>query len=894
MAIFVVCWLAITLWRWEIVASPPYWDSAMGLFLEAHFLSESGFDYQRLWYEEPRFLEGGPGVYLHSIVPTLLALVMRLTSSPHSVMFVGHLATFALAAATATTTVALLRPRIGWIGALLTVVALVTTPVFAVQVDMIGMDLPLALTGLLMAGCLISERYLGAVAVGCLAFFIKQSGGVLLVASAVYLAALCCLAACARDRAAQRHTLTALGTLLLVLAGCLTLVLWSSQLPQSSPERLPVDTREGMRSLTQLLYWCPTWIAVVAVAGVSTLMAMRGALSEPTSESSPEHPHEGPAAGNRWNALVDALWRQRSCWVFGLFTWIVAGGMLAGLTLSYTIPRYITMAIPLVLVMLAMLWGHRAALRPVALAGAVALIAVNLVQLHGYLLPPVERASTHGVFDRRTGAVLERSREYLADHRENIRLAAILEQQASGRPIVTGNPFAYLLSLPMLGYVNQPLHGYTVNTYVSASFKPSPDLLQDLPAEVIVVRAENRFTPIGTGTLPRPLPTSPTLFRGANDALVAFVHSVPERATPQQRRAALLGLLWPEEGLRELVGKLVAERRFAEARKAVLRIFDRAPGNAGAELMLVDLDLTERQQEKARARLMSLVAANPQYGPARVRYADMFLAEKAWARAVEQFEAALNIGAYCASLAPAELADVYVRCGVARRHLGQREPALADFERALASNPTSATAHRASGELLLELDRDSEAEPHLAQAVKLEPREASTAALWGATLARLGRRDDAIRAYTLSIEAEPQRIDSHYELGRLMLQSGDIAAALVQFRQVIQYGPTSDLAIEAARQGAWLLATTREASLFDPGQAIDWAQRAVRATKRRRWECLDALAAAYAGASRFDEAVQTAEEALALLAGDPAQPDQRAAVESRLNLYRQGLPFREH
>ncbi|MBI4477046.1 MAG: tetratricopeptide repeat protein [Acidobacteria bacterium] len=51
---------------------------------------------------------------------------------------------------------------------------------------------------------------------------------------------------------------------------------------------------------------------------------------------------------------------------------------------------------------------------------------------------------------------------------------------------------------------------------------------------------------------------------------------------------------------------------------------------------------------------------------------------------------------------------------------------------------------------------------------------------------------------------------------------------------------------------------------------------------------LDVLAAAYAAAGRFDEAVATARAALALL---PSQSELATSIRHRLDLYTKGLPY---
>ena len=91
---------------------------------------------------------------------------------------------------------------------------------------------------------------------------------------------------------------------------------------------------------------------------------------------------------------------------------------------------------------------------------------------------------------------------------------------------------------------------------------------------------------------------------------------------------------------------------------------------------------------------------------------------------------------------------------------------------------------------------------------------------------------------------------------------------------------------------AWLLATREPADGGDPDQAVRLAKRACELTDGKSPSYLDTLAAAYAAAGRFDEAVATAEKArAAALAGGQTASAKR--IEARLELYRLGRAYRE-
>lgn len=61
----------------------------------------------------------------------------------------------------------------------------------------------------------------------------------------------------------------------------------------------------------------------------------------------------------------------------------------------------------------------------------------------------------------------------------------------------------------------------------------------------------------------------------------------------------------------------------------------------------------------------------------------------------------------------------------------------------------------------------------------------------------------------------------------------------------------------------WIRATAADARIRDVNEALRLAERAAARTERRDALALDALAAAYAAASRFDDATATASQAAA-------------------------------
>ncbi len=89
---------------------------------------------------------------------------------------------------------------------------------------------------------------------------------------------------------------------------------------------------------------------------------------------------------------------------------------------------------------------------------------------------------------------------------------------------------------------------------------------------------------------------------------------------------------------------------------------------------------------------------------------------------------------------------------------------------------------------------------------------------------------------------------------------------------------------------AWLLATCDDLKVRNGAGAVKFAEQAVAKTERKNANLLDTLAAAYAEAGQFGQAVNAQKEAMALLQDEERKKD----FSTRLKLYESGTPYREH
>ena len=122
-----------------------------------------------------------------------------------------------------------------------------------------------------------------------------------------------------------------------------------------------------------------------------------------------------------------------------------------------------------------------------------------------------------------------------------------------------------------------------------------------------------------------------------------------------------------------------------------------------------------------------------------------------------------------------------------------------------------------------------------------------------------------------------------------MLQKGRIDEAIADFLKAIQIKPDY---LEALNNLAFILATGSQALLRNGPQAVELAQHANQLAGGENPFILHTLAAAYAEAGRFGEAVASVQKA-ADLAHAAGRPDFAARLNGELKLYEAGLPLHE-
>lgn len=214
---------------------------------------------------------------------------------------------------------------------------------------------------------------------------------------------------------------------------------------------------------------------------------------------------------------------------------------------------------------------------------------------------------------------------------------------------------------------------------------------------------------------------------------------------------------------------------------------------------------------------------------------------------------------------------------------GHGAEALRDFNRVIKLSPGMAIAYRNRGELLASMGRTEEAVADYGRAINQLPDEADLYEIRGHALHRLGRYQDALADLDHAIQLSPRSSDTFTHRGNVYAELGDYNHATSDFQHALELNSNC---ADAYRSLAWLEATCPDARFRDPQQAVVAAENAAKLSPQGDCFVLDALAAAYASAGNFDQAVRAQKQAMAI-----APKSFSPQFAQRLALYQQHHPY---
>jgi len=266
--------------------------------------------------------------------------------------------------------------------------------------------------------------------------------------------------------------------------------------------------------------------------------------------------------------------------------------------------------------------------------------------------------------------------------------------------------------------------------------------------------------------------------------------------------------------------------------------------NPIAHLCVGDVLLEEGRTQEALTHYAETVRLAPDFADGHDKLGSALGALGRYEEAAAQF----RLG-----LAFADVAEIHHNLAYADEKLGRTDDAIREYQAALARDPDHLLSLVHLGAALAARGRLAESEAHLRHALELAPGNVEVARLLAVTLTLAGRVEEAIAAYDDILRRVPADLD-------------------------------------ALNNVAWIRATHAQAAHRDGAAAVRLAERARDASPQPVAVLYSTLAAAYAEAGRFPEAVAAGERAVALARAAGAD-EEAGRYRRQLDLYRAGRPF---
>jgi tetratricopeptide (TPR) repeat protein len=319
---------------------------------------------------------------------------------------------------------------------------------------------------------------------------------------------------------------------------------------------------------------------------------------------------------------------------------------------------------------------------------------------------------------------------------------------------------------------------------------------------------------------------------------------------------------------------LTSSGKFEEAMAAYQAALQVNPGHANARNNLAVTLLLLGRLDEAAAQFAELARLEPASPDPLCSLGGLLLRQRKFAQAETQFAAAV-------------------------RRQPDFIPALLGLGRALAARGEFANAEARFREVLLLSPTHAEAQADLANAQAGDAQTNATAT-WpneaeakthedqGLLYARLGKLEEAVREFQEQLRLQPDA-QAHYNVALARVMQGNLKEAATHYEEAVKLKPDWPIALNDL---AWIRATAPLVELRDSAAAVRLAERACQLTQFREPRFVGTLAAAYAEAGRFADAVTTAEKAIDL-ATAAGQTDAADKNRQLIELYRAAKAYHE-
>jgi protein O-mannosyl-transferase len=330
-----------------------------------------------------------------------------------------------------------------------------------------------------------------------------------------------------------------------------------------------------------------------------------------------------------------------------------------------------------------------------------------------------------------------------------------------------------------------------------------------------------------------------------------------------------------------LGSEYATQSKWAEAIAQCQKALAIAPGYPEALFTLGAVYAKQDKYDEAIANYRAAAEGDKAYPDPHIGLANVLVKQRKFAEAEAECREGLR-------LAPLDMPAMYC-LATALQSQGKLDEAADYYRRIIALDPTLFTPRRLLAGILVTQGKADEALAQLLTAAKIRPKDGDTRTVLGVVLLGKNRTDEAVAQLTEAARLQSTNALANYQLALIYQGRKQTRAAIERFRLALKAQPDWP---ESLNNLAWILAANPDASVRNGAEAVILAERACKQTGYKEPLLLGTLAAAYAEAGRFPEAVSFAEKAraLALAAG---QTEVAQKNQELLELYRAGRAYHE-
>ena len=284
-----------------------------------------------------------------------------------------------------------------------------------------------------------------------------------------------------------------------------------------------------------------------------------------------------------------------------------------------------------------------------------------------------------------------------------------------------------------------------------------------------------------------------------------------------------------------------------------------------------------RQYDKALADYNEALRIEPQLGLAYLGRGMIWQHKRNYDAAIADFDAGLRLD-------PKSMPAAYSYCAAAWRLKGHLDKALIDCNELVRFYPKSPWVYCSRGAILQESKQLDQAIADYTKASRLDPNY--FVAFYDRATAWFAKSDydKAIADFNEATRIDPKSFAAYYSRAGVWHAKGNYEKAVADCDRAARIDPKNPLLWNSR---GWLAATCPNPKYRDGKKAVEAGMRACELTAWKDARALDTLAAAYAEAGDFANAVKWEEKAIALY------PHSRSEPTARLALYKTRKPYRD-